>query len=124
MLDLGVDFPRESRLLRPAEYRSVFSHPVRSTDNYFTVLCRPSGRTTPRLGLAVSKKNSRLAIDRNRIKRVIRESFRHNKGTLGGIDYVVLSRFGVNRVSNKTLFNSLERHWEKLRSKTRETEDS
>ena len=117
MSETGADFPRDCRLLKPAEYRSVFSNPVKSSDNYFTVLCRKSGRNSARLGLAVSKKNSRLAVARNRIKRVIRESFRHNKVTLGGIDYVVLSRMGANSANKQALFSSLERHWKKLRNK-------
>ena len=114
---MGQTFPRENRLLSPAHYRAVFDHPVRTTDNCFTVLCRASGRATPRLGLAVAKKNSRLAVDRNRIKRIIRESFRNNKVTLGGLDYVVLSRTGANSATNRELFASLERHWGKLRKK-------
>jgi ribonuclease P protein component len=118
MLDAGATFPRENRLLNPAQYRAVFSHPVKTTDNCFTVLCRSSGQATPRLGLAVAKKNSRLAVDRNRIKRIVRESFRNNKETLGGIDYVVLSRTGANCASNSELFASLERHWGKLRKKS------
>jgi ribonuclease P protein component len=118
MSETGADFPRDSRLLKPADYRSVFSNPIKSSDKYFTVLCRPSGRTTARLGLAVSKKNSRLAVARNRIKRVIRESFRHNRLTLGGIDYVVLSRMGANSVDKHELFVSLDHHWNKLREKS------
>jgi ribonuclease P protein component len=118
MLDAGTTFPRENKLLKPAQYRAVFSHPVKTTDNCFTVLCRPSDRSTPRLGLAVAKKNSRLAVDRNRIKRVVRESFRNNKESLGGIDYVVLSRTGANSASNRELFASLQRHWGRLIKKS------
>jgi ribonuclease P protein component len=114
MLGVTAGFPRDFRLLKAAEYRSVFSHPSKSTDRYFTVLCRPNGRTSARLGLVVAKKKTRLAVDRNRIKRIIRESFRHNRVILGGVDFVVLSRMGAGDVKNQTLFDSLERHWDKL----------
>ena len=117
MLDKEAGFPRDSRLLKPAQYRSVFQHPIKTTDDCFTVLCRSSDRATPRLGLAVSKKYARLAVDRNRIKRVIRESFRRNRGELGGIDYVVLNRKGTGSLSNRVLFDSLSRHWKKLQQK-------
>jgi ribonuclease P protein component len=117
MSETGADYPRDSRLLKPADYRSVFSNPTKSGDRYFTVLCRPNGRTAARLGLAVSKKNSRLAVARNRIKRVVRESFRHNRLTLGGIDCVVLSRMGANTASKDDLFASLDSHWKKLQRK-------
>lgn len=115
MLGATAGFPRDCRLLTAAEYRSVFSHPTKSTDRYFTVLCRPSGRTSARLGLVVAKKKTRLAVARNRIKRIIRESFRHNRVTLGGVDFVVLSRMGAGDVDKQILFDSLERHWGKLR---------
>jgi ribonuclease P protein component len=119
MSEIGADFPRDSRLLKPADYGPVFSDPIKSIDSYFTVLCRPSGRNSARLGLAVSKKNTRLAVARNRIKRVVRESFRHNRVTLGGIDCVVLSRIGANNANKQELFVSLERHWEKLKKKSK-----
>ncbi len=123
MLVKEAGFPRDSRLLQPAEYRSVFQRPIKTTDDCFTVLCRPSGRAAPRLGLAVSKKYTRLAVDRNRIKRVIRESFRHNGDELGGIDYVVLNRKGTGRMSNTILFDSLSRHWKRLQHKAAANRD-
>jgi ribonuclease P protein component len=100
--------------LKPEQFRRVFQHPIKTTDDFFTVLCRPSNLASPRLGMAVSKKYARRAVDRNRIKRVIRESFRCNKQDLGGIDFVVLNRKGTYRIDNSILFESLSRHWEKL----------
>jgi len=117
VLTKKAGFPRDSRLLQPAQYRSVFQRPIKSTDDCFAVLCRPTGRAAPRLGLAVSKKYARLAVDRNRIKRVIRESFRHHGEELGGIDYVVLNRKSTGSMSNKLLSDSLSRHWNRLQKK-------
>ena len=79
----------------------------------FTVLCRPNGSSEPRLGLAIGKKNCRLATQRNRIKRVIRESFRRNRGLLGGVDIVVINQPGATGADNKALFESLDRHWQR-----------
>jgi ribonuclease P protein component len=118
VLEKELGLPRTSRLLKPAQYRNIFQRPIKTTDNYFTVLCRPSNIASPRLGLAVSKKNARRAVDRNRIKRVIRESFRSNKGELGGVDYVVLNRKGTDSISNSILFDSLNHHWKKLQQRT------
>ena len=64
--------------------------------------------------MAVSKKYARRAVDRNRIKRVIRESFRCGRKDLGGIDYVVLNRKGTDCIGNSILFESLSRHWKRL----------
>jgi ribonuclease P protein component len=64
--------------------------------------------------LAVSKKNVRRAVDRNRIKRVIRESFRHNRQALEGLDIVVLGRRGMDKRTNRVLFDSLSKHWKTI----------
>ena len=79
----------------------------------FTVLSRENRRKSPRLGLAISKKNCRLAVQRNRLKRIVRESFRSHKERLGGFDVVVMCQAAACRASNKKLFDSLAAHWQK-----------
>ena len=76
-----------------------------------------------RLGLAISKKNCRHASGRNRIKRVVRESFRHHKVELTGLDIVVLNQPGCGAASNDSLFDSLARHWEKCSAAPRNSEE-
>ena len=68
---------------------------------------------TPKLGMAISKKNCRYATDRNRIKRVIRESFRHNQMSLSGLDIVVINKPGSTLAKNRELTESLEKHFRK-----------
>jgi len=77
----------------------------------FTVLYRSNDSNEPRLGLAIGKKNCRLSTGRNRLKRIIRESFRHNRQTLGGVDIVVLNQPAAAEATNKALFESLQSHW-------------
>jgi len=79
-------------------------------------LSRANGKKAGRLGLAISKKSCRLAVQRNRLKRVVRESFRLHKEALSGLDVVVMSRPTASRASNRTLFDSLARHWQKCRA--------
>ena len=78
----------------------------------FTVLFSPNGTDQPRLGLAIGKKNCRLSTGRNRLKRVVRESFRQ-QATLGGVDIVVINQPAASRATNKALFESLEAHWQR-----------
>ena len=80
----------------------------------FTVLYRPNGSDQPRLGLAISKKNCRLASGRNRLKRIARESFRHNREKIGGLDLVVLNQRDAADAGNQALFASLDRHWRRI----------
>jgi len=79
----------------------------------FTVLFRPNGKDVPRLGLAISKKHCRLASGRNRLKRIVRESFRQHQESLGGVDIVVLNQPAAQSADNQQLFASLERHWQR-----------
>jgi ribonuclease P protein component len=100
-------------LLDAESYQRVFDKAHRSRDDLFTVLSRENRNKPARLGLAISKKNCRLAVQRNRLKRVIRESFRSHKDTLGGFDFVVMCQAAASRASNKKLFDSLAEHWQR-----------
>jgi ribonuclease P protein component len=70
--------------------------------------------------MAVSRKVDRHAVGRNRIKRVIRESFRRSfesmvEGNYPGIDIVVLPRRQAATICNQQLFQSLQTHWSRLK---------
>ena len=68
-----------------------------------------------RLGLAISKKQCKKAVARNRLKRIIRESFRQNQAALGGLDIVVMNRAGAADAETKVLQDSLDNHWQRCR---------
>ena len=84
----------------------------------FTVLCRANQAGTARLGLAISKKHSRRATARNRIKRIIRESFRHHSAELEGLDIIVMNAPNAERATNRELFASLDKHWQRCLMKS------
>jgi ribonuclease P protein component len=67
-----------------------------------------------RLGLAIAKKQVRRAVDRNRIKRVVRESFRHHQQELASMDCVVMARRDTSAAANEELLASLQQHWRRL----------
>ncbi len=50
---------------------------------------RPEAHVEARLGVVVAKKLLKRAVDRNRVKRVVREQFRLHRGNLPGVDMVV-----------------------------------
>lgn len=106
---------RGVRLSGPKDYRRVFSDPRRSEDAYFLLLGASNGAQSARLGLAIAKKCAVRAVDRNRIKRIVRESFRQNQNQLIGVDYVVLCRRKAIVATNRALFASLIRHWARVR---------
>ena len=106
-------FSPDQRLHTPAEFGRVFAEPKRSGDRFFTVLARPSSRSAARLGLTVSRRVAKRAVDRNKIKRVARESFRQ-QSALPPWDFVVLARAGADRAERVALRASLDRHFEQL----------
>ncbi len=110
----GARFPRCARLTGQQAFARVFARPVKSSDRCFTVLAHPNALAYPRLGLAVSRKVSKSAVMRNRIKRVIRESFRHHQDSLRGLDCVVLARAAAAQQDNAVLAAALQRHWRRL----------
>ena len=110
----GARFSRRARLTGRKAFTGVFARPVKSSDRYFTVLARPNDLPYSRLGLAISRKVAKSAVARNRLKRVVRESFRHHQQELGGLDCVVMGRASAVGQGNVILFASLQRHWRRF----------
>lgn len=115
---LSNSFERRFRLTSKAQYQQVFKSPQVSQDRCFRVLARPNELAYPRLGMAVSTRVSKSAVVRNRLKRLVRESFRHHRTLLSdqgwGVDFVVLPSAGSVGLSNTELRASLTQHWHKL----------
>jgi len=111
---VNYEFNRESRLLTPGHFQSVFSKPLRFGSSHITILIskNPDGRN--RLGLAIAKKRVKLAVQRNRIKRQIRESFRLHQHDLPNIDLVVMVKSGTDQLENAEIRKQLEKIWRKI----------
>ena len=101
------------RLLRAADFDNVFQNGQRSGDRFFTVLFHPNNLNRPRLGFAISKQKVRLAVGRNRIRRLVRESFRQ-RAALPPVDLVVLARDSTSTAANREIVASLESHWARI----------
>jgi ribonuclease P protein component len=107
-------FRETSRLTRPADYRGVFQSGRRSADSLFVILSRANGLDHARLGLAISRRHIVSAVKRNRVKRVIRETFRLHQSALKGLDIVVMAQTQTGSADKHRLAESLARHWRKL----------
>lgn len=68
----------------------------------------------PRLCLGIPRRHVCRAVDRNRVKRIIRDSFRHNREGLPSLDILIMSRFPVHTVATEKLRASLARLWKRL----------
>jgi len=112
-VDLG--FAPEHRLLTPAQFKNVFDGATcKASGPNVLLLSRHNDLTHARLGLVIAKKNVRRAVDRNKIKRIARESFRHHRADLDHLDIVVLARKGLGELDNAALHALFQDMWHRL----------
>ncbi|MFC0328216.1 ribonuclease P protein component [Halomonas sp. THAF12] len=108
-------FPRRLRLLTAGDYRRVFETAAFKVHGKgLMALASPNPMGHPRLGLIFSKKNVRRAVDRNRLKRLARESIRLSQHRLPPVDIVLLARRGVHELDNATVHRQLHGMWRRL----------
>lgn len=88
---MRASFPSSARVLRPSEYTAALKGRRVARGALFVVMASPETipmAPRPRLGLIVAKRFAPLAVTRNTIKRVLRETFRHRQHDLPVRDYV------------------------------------
>jgi ribonuclease P protein component len=108
-------FSRKDRLPDASAFSRVFNSAAsRASHKFVLLLATPNGLDHHRLGVIVSRKNVKLAVQRNRFKRITRECFRTRPGNAAGMDVVVLARKGVDTLDNETLSTILRQQWKKL----------
>ncbi len=116
-------FPRQVRLLSAEDYRNVFNDVTCKVSNqHILLLARESATQHARVGLVFSKKNVRKAVQRNRLKRLVRESFRLHQHKLEPLDIVVLSRPGISELDNETVIKQLDKLWYRLNKRAVENQ--
>lgn len=114
----GKAFTRAQRLTSGDEFSRVFAGAERSSDRFFTVLAQINDKNRARLGLAISRRAARRAVDRNRLKRIARESFRQLE--LAPADFIVMARRDAVGAGNPSLRSSLDRHFTRLSERVRQ----
>ncbi|MAZ89542.1 MAG: ribonuclease P protein component [Cellvibrionaceae bacterium] len=118
-------FSKSLRLLNASDYQSVFNDAsLRASHQHLLILSRPNLSDSPRLGLVIAKKHIRLAVQRNRIKRILRESFRQHQQQLGGVDAVVLARAGLDKLDNEQLHKLFRKQWGRIIKKAKQASES
>lgn len=111
-------FSQSCRLLTASDYKNVFDKSqLKVSSRYFLVLATTNSLPTPRVGLVIAKKNVGKAVHRNRIKRLIRQSFRTQKSTLNNLDLVVLARKDADKLENQAVVDQLSQLWQDLAKK-------
>lgn len=104
----AAGFPRAARVRAKAEFDRVFASGKRTAEPLLA-LHFLADDTPARLGLAVSRKVDPRAVGRNRIKRVLRDAFRHLRPRLADGSYVVVARPAAAKATGGDLRATFER---------------
>lgn len=109
-------FSTDLRIRCAADYKSVFDGALFKVHQpHFLFLAKLTEQPNSRLGIVVAKKKVRRAHERNRIKRLARESFRLHQPKFGSyIDVVVMPKVGIETITNAELYQQLDFAWQKL----------
>ena len=79
----------------------------------FTILARSGNPGTPRIGFVIGKKKIRRSVDRNLVRRIVRESFRLNRHRLPAVDLVFIAR-PQKSVDRRKLRSNLDKQWRRI----------
>ena len=106
-------FRRDQRLIKP-DFKALLDGGKRRVTPFFVYLARPNSLGKARLGMIITKKCLPLSVQRNAVKRIIRESFRLHQQLTQGWDVVIISRYRLPTAKTEDLNHSLERYWREL----------
>lgn len=85
------------------QFNYVFQKPKKRASKSFALFFRANNLDHPRIGFIISKKNVALAVQRNRIKRVVKEFFRLNYSDLENVDVVFFAYKGLDELLNQEI---------------------
>ena len=89
----GLDAAR--RLTKKTQFERLLREGRRTKVAGYTFYLEQRNAGAPRLGLLVTRKHAARAVERNRIKRCVREAFRLEQARLGPIDVLVRPPYGI-----------------------------
>jgi len=96
------------RLTKAVEFETVMARGKRASSTRFTGMGLGNTAGVSRLGLVVGKRAAPRAVDRNRVKRLVRASHRDWSARFGALDVVVQLRVSPRNCSNAMLREELE----------------
>ena len=104
------------RLRSKLQFDAIYASGRRIDDRFFGARIKPNGLSHPRLGLAVAVKTAGSGVARNRLRRLVRESFRLVQHDLPAIDVVVSAKNPAAGAPASTLRASLATLWNRIAS--------
>lgn len=109
-----LTFPAHKRLRRKSEFDAAYARGRRFGNGFFAVTASSNDKHGARLGMAVAVRTAGNAVERNRIRRTIRESFRLHQHALPAVDLVVSARPKARGAPGAELHASLAALWKQV----------
>jgi ribonuclease P protein component len=106
-------FPAKLKIKKNNEIKQLFRQ-KKIAQNSLVIFSKQNNLSYPRLAVTITKKNIRTAVARNRIKRIIKESFRLHQNIIQGFDVIVKVYKEAGLLTNKEISQCLKKLWEKL----------
>jgi len=95
-----------ARITKARDYAHIFQQGIHFQGKFWKLIASPSGQANPRLGLAISKKICKRAVDRSLFKRLARETFRQHRDDFDLLDFVVMIK-KIPNTNNQELVSDL-----------------
>lgn len=102
-------FPVKQRLRKKDDFKQIFQYRCCLYGTYLKLYVKPNKLSYPRLGILISKQVVRYAINRNRIRRHIREAFRLRQHQIQAYDILVLLQKNITNQSIREIDSCLEK---------------
>lgn len=100
---------KKSQLFSKKDFTQLFSVSTKKHGRHFTLYYQTAPEAQPAmLGSVISKKNARTSVQRNLIKRLVREHFRLNQHELNAKQVLIMAKKGVNRATRAELSQDLQ----------------
>ena len=107
-------FQKQKKIKNKADFQFVYNQKTKISQKFLIATYKKNNFSYPRLGVTVSKRVSKLAVTRNKIKRIVREQFRLNQARLPKIDIVIIMRPEAVKLSKNALQEQINKLWKKL----------
>ena len=103
-------YPKKLRLKNREQIQHAFYKAKKISCRKFSFFFKPNNLNYPRLGLIIGKKAIQHAVQRNRFKRIVKESFRLQQHDLNGLDLIFVAYKGLDKISNEDFKQCLEKN--------------
>jgi len=99
-------FTLADRVRKRSEYQRIYANGQKISSKNLVLFYLENGLERPRMGMTVTRRTGG-AVQRNRIKRLLREWFRQSRPELPALDLVINAREGIHRMTLEALSREL-----------------